>query len=226
GLQVGAVDAAVAPEAPAVKIEVFLALDPPLFGRLRAEAVRDPRVAAGLGEDPVLALKVGWLFNGDRSVMTPSLLGVRLGDRPFDVAGADRPTWLPSLVGDVARRFVRTGRTDVAEVTKTLFDASLHPTDTGARRAMSALQEVYELPAPRFARVAAGLELVFGDAPLRFHHLGRSAVDAARLVTAAFVHRPDVLVAIETSPTDDGFLEGLPDADDAPVEQVFLVPGR
>lgn len=222
GLASTAVDAAVDPDSSAVKIEAVLALDPPLYGRLRAEAVRDPRVAEGLGQDAELSLKVGWLFNGDRSVATPSLLGVRLGNRPFDVAGADRPQWLPRLVVDLAARFARTSPFDPATAVRQLFDASLHPTDDGADRAFSALQSSYQLPSPRFARLTDELEVVFGPAPLRLHHLGRRGADALRLVTAAYVARPDVLVALDTTAADGSFLDGLPDADDAPVEQVFL----
>ncbi|MEO0603389.1 MAG: hypothetical protein AAF211_18260, partial [Myxococcota bacterium] len=175
GLAPHAVGAAVDPEFAGVKIEAFLALDPPLYGRLRAAAVRDPRVAAGLGEDPVLALKVGWLFNGDRTVMTPSLLGARLGDRPFETAGAERPAWLPDLVRDVAGRFVRTGPAD-PPATARLHDAVLHPAESAGRRALAALaEEPWSFPAARFARVAGGLEVVFGETPLRGHQFGRQA---------------------------------------------------
>ncbi len=224
GLAPRSVDAAVDPEAPAVRVEAFLALDPPLFGRMRAAAVRDPRVAVGLGEDPVLALKVGWLFNGTRTVMTPSLLGVRLGDRPFEPVGAERPAWLPELVRDVASRFARTDP-HVEPTTKALHEAWLHPSDPAGRRALGALAHPpWELPEPRFARLGDGLEIVFGDEPLRLRQLGRYAADGLRLATAAHVVRPDVLVAVDTTSADEAFLAGLPEADDAPIEQVFVVP--
>jgi len=223
GLGPGAVAAAMSPDASAVKIEALLELDPPLYGRLRQAAVRDPRVAAGLGEDAVVAIKVGWLLNADRTVMTPSLLGLRLGGLPFETGGAERPAWLPGLVVDIASRFARSGPGDAWA--GALHGASLHPTDPGARRALAALSAPpYELPGARFARFVSGLEVVFGDAPLRLHQLGRFAEDALRLVTATHVQRPDVLVAVDASEVDVDWLGTLPDADDAPVEQVFVVP--
>ncbi len=227
GLESAAVAASVEAGAHAVTIEAELLLDPPLYGQLRDQAVRDPRVVTALGQRPSLSVKVGWLLNRDRSVAAPSVLGVRVGDVAFETVGKDRPAWLPNLLEDLGGRFARPQPLEpVDAVALRLLEASLSADPerrAGWRRVVAALQlPPFSLPEPGLVRVADHVQAVFGPDLLRVRQLGRAAWDALRLAEAALLVRPDVLIVDEpvTAPVRE-WLEALPEADDAPVEQVW-----
>lgn len=229
-LDATAVGAMVRDDVRAVSIDARLRLDPPLYGRLRSEAARDPRVATALGQEPTVSVKVGWLLNADRTAVVPSLLGVRVGEVPFETTGRERPPWLPEIVQTVAGRF---GSTDpfepVAAFEQTVRAALLSPQPEVREgfqawvRAVSA--PPFSLPAPSVVEVGGRPHLVFGAELLRARQLGREAVDVARVCYAALVGRPDVLVVPEAvSAPLRGWLASLPEAEGAPIEQVWVAP--
>lgn len=227
-LDAAAVRSMVEDDTRAVTVDARLSLDPPLYGRLRSQAMRDPRVVTALGQEATLSLKVGWLFNGDRSAVVPSLLGVRIGDVPFEASGPDRPTWLPGLVRDLAGRFRLTDPYEpLAELQHALRTALLSPEPT-IRTGFEAWGDTLEaapfsLPRPTVVEVGGRAQLVFGPHLLRARQLGRDAIDISRVVYAAMVERPDVLVVAETTPPSLAeWLRALPEAEDAPIEQIWM----
>jgi hypothetical protein len=230
GLRAPAVAAVVTPGARTVTIEGVLALDPPLFGQLREHAARDPRMVTALGQKPSVRIKVGWLFSKDRTNAHASVLFLRVGDVAFELAGKDRPMWVPELLTDVGRRFARTDPFEgPAEVAKRWVEATISPDPIvrqGLNKAITSLRaEPFGLPAPGLLQSGAShgdIEVVFGEELSRVRQLGRFAHDALRITYAAYVLRPDVLVVDEliSAELKDWFL-ALTEADDAPVEQIW-----
>lgn len=229
GLRAPAVGAIILPGARALTIEAALHLDPPLFGRMREHAARDPRMVLALGSEPVVHVKVGWLVSRDRATAHPSVLHFRVGDVGFDTAGKERPGWLPELLVDLGGRFHRTDPFEAPGiVAERLLAATLSPDPAvragyaTMRRALSA--EPFSLPEPGLVRAGDRLDLSFGDDLRTARQVGRAAVDALRWAEAAFVIRPDVLVLDEgtASGASREWWSALVEADDAPVEQVWL----
>ena len=228
GLDPSAVRSAVEGDARAITVEADIHLDPPLYGRLRAQAVRDPRVVTALGQRPVLSVKVGWLFNGDYTVVTPSILALRVGDVAFQTVGKDRPLWVPEILRDIGARFGRTEPFEpFARVELRLRDALL-AADPARRAGYRAWVEhlmapPFGLPEPGVAEVMGRATVVVGPELRRVRQWGRSAADAARIVAAAVVDRPDVLIVEEAvEPKVAEWLASLPDFVQAPIEQVWM----
>jgi hypothetical protein len=232
GLHAPSVAAVLARDVRAVTIDATLALDPPLYGRLREHAARDPRMVTALGHEPSVRVKVGWLVSRDRSSLNPAVLMVRVGDVGFETQGKDRPAWLPELLVELGGRFGRVdGAIDADTLAERLLAAQTSP-DPERRAAAVRLADAlvatpFSLPRPEVVRAGARVELAFGPELLRARQLGRDAVDAVRLAEAAFLARPDVLVVSDTVPVGEGegavkrWLAALPERDEAPVEQVW-----
>lgn len=228
GLHAPSVTALLADEVRAVTVEGALALDPPLYGRLREHAVRDPRMVVALGQEPVVHVKVGWLFAKDRTSAHPTVLHFRVGDVGFETGGKDRPAWLPDLLVELGRRFHRTDPFESPSVVAArLLAAALSP-DPRVRAGYERMggevgRAPFHVPAPGLVRAGERLDLVFGPELLTARQVGRVAVDAVRWAEAAFVVRPDVLVVDEAgADAHRGWWSALVESDDAPVEQVWL----
>lgn len=228
GLSSSAVASVVADGQRSITIEAQIALDPPLFGKMREHAARDPRMVTALGQDPAVRLKVGWLFSKDRTNATPSVLFLRVGDVSFELSGKERPIWVPDLLSDLGRRFVRSDPFEPVErLAERWHEALLSPDPAirrGLARASAALMRPpFSLPPVGLLREPSGAaEIALGDELLRIRQLGRSAGDALRIVLDTFVKGPDVLVLDEPlSPTLLQWLSELLDADASPVEQVW-----
>ncbi len=214
-----------------VTVEAELHVGPPVVGQLRRHALRDPRMVTALGQRPALSLKVGWLFSVDRTIASPSVLGLRVGEVAFETLGKDRPVWLPRLLVDLAGRFARTTPLEsVASVTQRALDASLSP-DPRIRacwqRLASSLQSPpFSLPEPLIVQQAGRSQLVFGPRLSRIRQIGRGALDHLRLLEAALVGRPDVLVIDESlSPAVARWFAQLPEGAQAPIEQIWISEG-
>lgn len=216
------------PDARSIEVEVAIAPDPPLYGRLREHALRDPRLVAALGEEASLHIKAGLLFDRAHRDASPDLLGARMGDVAFPIAGKERPSWLPKLLADLAGRIVVVDLDEpiAAVVARLEAAATSHRADVRAQwaRAEATLQAVpFALPAPRWLRDAQGTPtLAFGDDLVSLRHLGRPAAEALRLVEAALLRTPDVLVlGSPVAPEVRAWLEGCTEGDDATLEQVL-----
>ena len=228
GLDAAAVHAALSDGQRSITIELDVRLDPPMYGRLTKHAMRDPRIATALGQEPTVSIKAGWLFTSDLSVATPSVLGLRVGDVPFEIAGRDRPAWVPPLIRDTGGRIAHTDPFESREpLLRRLRAAMLAPDPEardGFRRLVQTIQEPpFLLPEPGLVETAAGLSVAFGPSLDRVRQLGRPALDALRWLEAAMIGRPDILVIPESLPQEvSDWFSALPGADDAPIEQCWL----
>lgn len=219
-----------------VRISAEMELDPPLFGRLRAQAARDPRLVTALGAGARVTVKVGWLFTNDRTVGSVGVLGFSVGDTAFPTSGSERPTWMSDVLRDLAGRFGRVGSAEPLErVVRRLFDASLSP-DPALRgrflRASAATEAPpFYLGALALVRDGDALEAAFGPSLRRTRAYGPFADEATRTVEAVFVQGPDVLVVEapgREGPARDEWIAwvgGRATDADATLEQVFVVPG-
>jgi hypothetical protein len=215
-----------------VTITVGLRPDPPMFRRLRDVAARDPGLLSALATGADLQLRVGWLFNRAGTHASVGVLAVHVGEERFATARADRPAWLLDVLADVGARLLRVdGRRDEAALAEALLAAALSP-DPARRASWERAREVLASPPfslgalhlvqarPHRLRLAFGADLV----PLRA--LGPAALEAVRLVHAAIVERPDVLVADALVPGAEDWLGTLVEGDDATLEQALVVHVR
>jgi hypothetical protein len=211
-------------------------LDPPLFGRLRQHAVRDPRLVSALSEAPRATLKVGWLFTNDLVTASVAPLGIAVGETPFPLTGSDRPPWLSGFLRDVGLRFGRVSwKDDPATVARRLLAAALSP-DPERRAKFRRVAEVLEKPPfllghLELVQVGDQVEACFGPSLHRARQFGPAAAEALRLVEAVVLEGPDVLVVeapgvAQVSPEQvRGWLAEHASGERATLEQVLLVPG-
>ena len=217
---------------PQVTVEVTIQTDPPLFGRLRDAALRDPKLAGGLA-DGTLTIRAGWLFTPDFAFATLDPIGVALGDVPINLADVnERPAWLQEVLRDLAGRVGTVDwRTPIERVSAGLLDAqqAIDPLRRAAvRRALAAAAEApFHLPlhtvhlsatddAPERVELRVGDEL----APLHWWPEGEQV---ARILHAVYVRQPDVLAL--RGPVPDAVRAWLADqleGDDATLEQVVF----
>ena len=219
-----------------VTVHADISLDPPLFGRLRGHAVRDPRLVSALGEGAHLSIKVGWLFSTDLSAVSISINGVAVGDTAFPVVGSERPAWLTELLAEVGHRFARVGWSEPVELAAgRLVEAALSVDPDRRSRFRSSAEALsrppFVLGELALVRLGERVEPCFGPGLLRARQFGPAGAEALRLVDAVFLEAPDVLVveapgcaqrdpgAVRTWLADHARGEG------ATLEQVFLVPG-
>lgn len=214
-------------EVDTVTIDVSLAPDPPLYGRLREHAVRDPRLVTALGQQAELHVKIGWRLTAGRSFATSDLLGARIGDVSFPVVGKERPAWLLPLLSDVASRVHRVDlETPWSTIVETLHGAALSR-DPVVRacwaRVQSALTaQPFQLPMLHVVRTGARQDLGVGNEVLPSRSLDRSARDAIRLAAATLLRAPDVLI-VPTALSEEvrGWLDSCTEGDEATLEQVI-----
>lgn len=230
GLEPGAVAALLADGERRLVVDVTLALDPPMYGRLREQAFRDPRVATALGQDATLGLKVGWLFTPDLRTAATSLLDMRVGPLSFPVQGADRPAWASLLLRDVAVRFLRleAGRPPEPVGMRLLENmVSPDPERRAAWRRLSRAlaEEPFGLGTVEIVD-ATRPAVAFGAALRRARQMGPGARRALELATAVLIDTPDVLVLDEpVSPEVEAWLGAHAVGPDATLEQVIVVGG-
>jgi hypothetical protein len=218
-----------------ITVSVDVELDPPLFGRLRGLAVRDPRLVTALGAGARVTIKVGWLFTTDLTVASVTVLNVAVGETTFSTSGSEKPSWLGNLLHDVGGRFRRVAQTDSPEtVARRLLDAGLsHDPEKRSRyrRATEATGGApFFLGKLEIVRVGERVEACFGPGLLRARQFGPSAADGLRLVEAVVLDAPDVLVveapgsAWRDAPAIRGWLEQHASGDKATLEQVIIAP--
>lgn len=208
-----------------------LSLDPVLYGRLREESLRDPRVVTALGQDPTLGIKVGWLFSRDLTAASITVLDVRVGEVSFSVNTKERPSWMTGLLQAVGKRFARPDpEGSPRRLAEKLLAASLSA-DVAERAGWRRLAEAMAQPPFELGRVElvqAGDRVVIGlgEELRRLRQLGPRALSALRLAVVALLDAPDVLIVDEPveQPVRD-WLIGLTTGEGATLEQVLFVGG-
>ncbi len=202
---------------PTVVVEVDVRPDPPLFGLLRDELLRDPRAAEGLAEGTI-GIKVGWTFTPDRRVGRPGLLGIRLGSVPVPLV--DPPGWVDPVLVRIGESiaFFDPER-PLGELAERCAAAVLSP----ERREREWAEETLREAGVEVVREGARYRFAMGASlkPLRW-----AAPDAGlrvRLAAVVLLERPDVMVVRAALPDDRRtWLEQLLKREAAPLEQVVL----
>ncbi len=216
----------------AFKVKLDLELDPPQYGEIRAQALRDPRLVSALAaRDTTLGLGIGWVFTRDWQVAATSVLGVRLGDVELPLIGDDRPPWLSRFLAGLSGRVHRHRAGTVDEPGHARAERSPDPAQ---RRAARAVRETLagrpfglgELQVVQGRSAWLGLPL--GDAllPLRAH--GPRVQHAVGLVQA--VHQSGAEILVAEAPLDLAerprslarWVRAQSEADGSALEQVFL----
>jgi hypothetical protein len=206
-------------------IDVSVAPDPPLYGRLREHAVRDARLVTALGQEAQLHVKVGLRRLRGAGAVTLDLLGARIGDVAFPIAGKERPAWLPTFLAEVGRRVHRVDLTQPPPMRR-LHGAALARDPERHRawlRAAEALGAApFELPTPRLVSDHGAPSMAFGDEAWPARLLDRAGQDALHLVSACFLDAPDVLIVPTEVPEPvRAWLDARTEGDDAVLEQVL-----
>jgi len=230
-LDVGGVDALLADAGNRrITVTVTVKLDPPLFGRLREESRRDPRVMTALGQNPTLKLKVGWLFSMSRLAVSVGVLDVRVGDTPFALNKSERPTWMNGMLRAIGSRLGRVDWSEPVEgVTQRLQRASLSPDPEerlGYSRAAAALAgPPFDLGRLELIGMGESVQAAFGPELVRARRLGPAAARALRLVDAALHRAPDVLIVEDATAAEAEWLVTCIEGEGATLEQVWILGG-
>lgn len=227
------VDALLDPESGRrVILTARVTLDPPLFGQLREESMRDPKMLAALGEDPSVLVRVGWLFTQDLTAVSIGILEVRVAKTAFPTGRSERPLWMDRLLKSIGARLGGMGgeRTE-SDLAERLLAASLSP-DPGVRHGYARLADCMVHPPFGLGRLEllrgkTGAAAAFGEGLVRARQLGPRALRALRLAEAALIRCPDVLVVEDSAaaPWSD-WLVGLTTGEEATLEQVWILPAE
>jgi hypothetical protein len=217
-----------------LRIHLDLALDPPLFGRLREQALRDPRLVNALG-DATLALRLGWIWTNDLRTASLGLLGIAVGEVSFPIAGSDRPKWLPELLREISGRVKRVAYDAPEVVAARLHAAAVAPSPERRRRFAKVAEALgeppFELGRLELTQLRGRIQPCFSPRLLRARQLGPAAAEALRLVEAVWLEQPDVLLverpgACQAVPVDvEAWLETRTQGDHATLEQVLFARG-
>lgn len=215
------------------KVKLDLILDPPQYGAMRANALRDPRLVSALAaKDTTLGISVGWFFTQDWSVASTSVLGVRLGDVELPLVGDERPAWLTRFFGGLAGRAHRHRPRELD--THGFADAERSP-DPERRAAARAVREALmgrpfglgELHVIGTDELWLGLASGGDVLPLRA--LGPRVEHLVGLAQAVHLSGAEILVAesplglAEKPRALARWLRAQSEADGSALEQIFLI---
>lgn len=207
------------PEEALLTISLTLALDPPQFGRLRKEAVRDPRLVDALAEGAHLVVRIGARFSPGFDALALDPLAFIVGDAAFPISGSERPTWMTPFLRGLGGRCTR------GPAPAGLWSdraASWRGADLRAlRRGLAALAappfdlgEVVALPDGLAAHVDGTL------VPLRLFGEGTAA--AVGLAGAVHLSGADILLVDEPPADWETWFAQQAEADGSPLEQVLV----
>ncbi len=205
-----------------VRVSATYRLDPVLFGKLRASALRDPRLVDAMSGDATLHLSCGLRFASDFRTVSLDALRFAVGDVAFPTTGPDAPGWLLPML-----RALRGRLTGLP-----LSALDWHPRASSWRaETQNRLRETLRALAAPPARLGhlvpleTGLGRLDGDALVPLHFVGAEAVRTAGWVGSALLRRPDILVARE-APCNAAWLRwwrAQVEGDNSPLEQVILL---
>jgi hypothetical protein len=215
------------------KIKIDLVLDPPQYGEMRANALRDPRLVSALSaSDTTLGVGVGWVFTQDWTMAATHVLGVRLGDVELPLVGDDRPAWLTKFFQGMSGRGHRQ-RPAVVDVDG--YAMAERSADPGRREAARRVRETLtgrpfglgDLQVVESGTTWLGLQRGGELLPLRSY--GPSVEHLVGLAQAVHLSGAEILVAeaplglSERPRALARWLRAQSEADGSALEQVFLV---
>lgn len=217
--------AAVAEADGLLRVSGTIRLDPPLYGRLRKLAARDPRLVDALGADATLTLKVGARFSPGYDAVAVDLLAFLVGNESFPVAGKDRPDWLPSLLAALSGRIGRAPLPESGWVDRARrWDAA---SQRALRHALAELGRVPTGPAGKLDLLVMpeGLAVLDGDRVVPLRQYGPEVSVAAGLVGAVHLSGAEVLILHHPpkSPRWRRWLAAQAEADGSALEQLVIL---
>jgi hypothetical protein len=203
-----------------LKVSLLLSLDPPLFGKIRARAHRDPRLVEAIGGGAKLKLGVGARFGPAFDALSLDLLTLEIGGTSFPAQGSDRPDWLLPLLAGMGRRLQRGAAPEAWGNAARSWDPRQHHALKRAQAAAAAapfrLGELQVLP--------DGIGRLDKDALVPLRLLGSAAELAVGLVGAVHLGGADVLLWEGAIPSPwKPWLGRQAEAEASPLEQVILV---
>lgn len=203
-----------------LKVSLSLSLDPPLYGRLRSKAARDPRLVEAIGGGARLKLGVGARFAPSFDAISLDLLVVEVGGISFPAQGSERPEWLLPLLGGLGRRLQRGPALESWGTAARSWDSRQQQALKRAKAAAAAspfrLGELVVLP--------EGLGRLEAEALVPLRQLGAEAEQAVGLVSAVYLGGADVLLwEGQLPPGWRPWLGKQAEAQGSPLEQVILV---
>ncbi len=202
-----------------VTVSAVLSLDPPQFGALRANAVRDARLVEALSDGARLTVKVGARFSPAWDAVGVDLLAFAVGEVAFPIAGAERPAWLTPFLGTLARRFARGPAPEsLWRARATSWSAPDRRAFDRARAALAAAP--FELGAIEV--FPEGIAAVGADGPVLVRHLGPDAEAALGLCGAVLLSGSDIYALDPAPPAFDAWLAAQVEGDASALEQVVF----
>ena len=197
-----------------LRIEAEIELDPILYGHLRSEATRDPRLVIGLSENGRIKIEVGLLFANSFDALAIHIQRFEVGNQAFSLNTSDRPMWLNPFLRRLAGRFHR------HDPQKTVAETALQAaTSSSQYQTYTAWQDCLgQEHKLRAARGAGDTPIILeGDLPLR--RWGIHTVQKVRLGASIHLSGADIVWA-EHGPD---FLEHTVSGPASPLEQVFCI---
>lgn len=203
------------PEQRSLSVELELELDPPLHGKLRNLARRDPGVLEALAEGSLLNLRTSALFTRSFDVVALHVHPMRFGGLEVPVEGREAPPWMAALFEELAGRFARVGeRWPSLDLVR---DAAGSRLQHGRYRDWQASFPA-DLGLVRVASDGRGRAVLMADDRAARRH-GAALARRARVAAAAHVVGADILWLEGEEDWPDGLVEG----ESSPLEQVFRV---
>lgn len=201
-------------------VAITVSLDPPLYGRLRAQAARDPRLVDALAVGSAVTLRVGARFSPALDALAVDALGFQVGGESYAIAGADRPAWMTPFLRTLAGRFHRgplpARRWGAAAASDRAADQH------ALRRAQAAL---------RGPPLRLGTTVVLPDGPARLepdavvpvHRLGVRVENEVGIIGAVHLSGAEILLLEDPPRRWSRWLEEQALADGSPLEQIVLL---
>lgn len=207
-----------------LKVRLDIELDPPLFGKLRELAVRDPDLVDAIGAP--LILTWGWVFTNDFEFASQSRLSIRLGDLKMD----EERVWLPEFLRLLERRGAAWRTGDLDEPAIRAADRSPEASQRAAAASMrSALRRPpWSLPELHVVDTEAGGFLALGDDVVPLSAWGGDAGVGVGLCQAVHLDPAEILVLREPSAGTErpravrNWLVQQVEATGSPLEQIWL----
>jgi len=185
------------PKEGTLKVQLTLRLDPPLFGRIKAHATRDPRLVDAIAGGGLLDLAVGARLSPALDGLSLDLLHLMVGGERFSVSGPDRPDWLRPLLLAMGRRLQRGPAPEAWQQAAAQWDPTVQ---LALGRAIDALNRTpFRLGEMRL--LPNGLARLKPDSLTPLRWLGPEAQSAAGLAAAVYLSRADLLVWEESMPS-------------------------
>jgi hypothetical protein len=208
----------------AIRVDLSLSLDPPLFGRLRAEAAREPKLVTALSEGAEVELTITGLFNASRTALAINLDRFQVGNQRFPTTEKERPRWLTQVLQELPGRLtVHDPRQNTAELALVAMTSRTHHESFAAWQDSLMAKKARPTAPGRVRPVLTHdglMELMADGRPLRAW--GGAASERAALAASVHLSGADIVWA----EAEDKWLDRWVEGDGSPLEQVWRVCRR